>query len=248
MAPTPVYLTVEVSGVNVPVFTKGVPEPGSVHVLLPASSSWVAAIVSDPLDVIVLLAVEGVLALSEPLPNVRLLNVHALVPPKLPAEDNKNVPPVRLIVPLPVTSPPLTVISLVPERVPRVIIRSLPITVESEKLQPPKALLKVTLYQSEPPSVMMLPASAALNVTVDRPEVNVPELVQLPETLILAFPVAAQARVPDMAASWVVKVSVPDIVRVLLDSMLIWLSVIKGFAATVRVSEATKCMMLMLSL
>ena len=125
-----------------------------------------------------------------------------MLPPKLPVPSSKNVPPVKVMVALPVTSPPLTVTLLVPLKVPAVMTKSLVMVVASWKAHPPPEPLKVTLYQSLPPSVIVLPVSVALNTTVEVPEVNVPPVAsQLPETLMVLLPAV---RVPLISISSVV--------------------------------------------
>src|SRR5262245_11274706 len=74
--------------------------------------------------------------------------------------------------------------SFEPETVPAVIVRSPLRVVLSEKDHPPPEPLKVTLFQSEPPSAIVWPVDVASKVTVPLPAVNVPPvLFQLPETV-----------------------------------------------------------------
>ena len=109
------------------------------------------------------------------------------MPPKLPGPSTKKVPPVMLIVPSPVTSPPLTVMLAVPAKIPAVTVRSPPINMPLVTVFVPVesmiTLLKAFVAPMPPAAIL---AEPPLKVTVPLPAVKVPKFVQFPATLILA--------------------------------------------------------------
>src|SRR3989344_4488034 len=111
------------------------------------------------------------------------LKSHAVLLPMVPVPARVNVPPVRLISPAPVTSPPLTVKLVVPDNVPAVTVKSPSIVFEaSENDQPPEAPLKVTLFKFPVPLSIANPVPVAVNVVFCPADVNVPALVKSPPT------------------------------------------------------------------
>ncbi len=122
--------------------------------------------VMTDVTVIVLVLAAVVVAVPTPSPKVRLLNVQLVVLPKLPAPSIKNVPPVRLIVPVPVASPPLTVTLFVPDSVPAVMVRSTSRITAEENDQPPPVPLNVTESKFDVPSSIAKPVPVAVKVVV----------------------------------------------------------------------------------
>ena len=92
--------------------------------------------------------------MPEPFPNVSLLNVQPVLPPKVPAPSKRKVPELMLIVPFPVTSPPFIVRSPVPERVPEEAVRS-PATVNVALAVTLPAIAK--LLNAKVPELVIVP-------------------------------------------------------------------------------------------
>ena len=172
LLPVKAKVEVSVESLKTPVMTKGVPVvPDKVQVLPLASKVWLAAMVRILLTVIPPAPVAVVVVAPAPSPKVRLLNVQAVAPPKFPAVSTRNVPPVKLIAPFPVTSPPLTVRLEVPDKVPAVMVKSPGKTTADENDQPPLAPpLKVTVSKLAVPSSIAWLAAVAVKVVTCPPE------------------------------------------------------------------------------
>ncbi len=105
-------------------------------------------------------------AWSIPSPSVKSLKIHPVLPPKVPVPSRVKVPLVKLIVPLPVTPPPLTKMSFVPDKVPAVTVKSLSMVVVVTICQPPPEPLKARLAKVEVLLLMEKPVVTAVKVVV----------------------------------------------------------------------------------
>src|SRR3989344_5138600 len=143
-------------------------------------------------------------AVPVPSPRVRLPKAQAAVPPKLPVPSRRKMPSEIFIVPLPVTSPPRTVILTVPDKVPAVTVRSPPKVVLVVNDQPPPERLKVTLLNCEPPGSTVLPVKMELKVTVPPCAVKVAEFSQLPPTVRLKLETVVSSVPAEIVRSLVV--------------------------------------------
>ena len=114
-----------------------------------------------------------VVAVVVPSPKVRLKKVQDGEKPELPKSpvDCKVVVPlVKVMVPQVVWQiifPPFTVMSLVPDKVPAFIVRSLfMVVLAAVKLQLPPEPSKITLKKLLPPASIFLPVEVASKTTV----------------------------------------------------------------------------------
>ena len=122
--------------------------------------------------------------------------------PNEPAESTVKVPPVILMSPAPVTSPPFTVIALVPAKVPAVIKRSPAAVASTPAVKVPVPLIVRLLYALAP--VIATEESAVtpdpeVYVMVEVPAVNVPVAVKgVPEPEIVTTEPLARNVLPEL--------------------------------------------------
>ena len=94
-------------------WTKVVLPPVFLDEEMPATEKSLATFILPVVPV-----VRVVVATPIPSPICRFLKFQSVFPPKLPVPSKRKVPLVRLMMPLPVASPPLTLIEFVPASVP----------------------------------------------------------------------------------------------------------------------------------